>query len=168
MGERRKLKFTQVFPLLIRTIFRTYLYSHIEIMKGVFIIKFIPAIIWLILAVVLLTLPGSTLPHKTWLNSIIYFDKIVHIGLFSMMVFLFFMPFIKSKSAPLVSQKKRILFRVALSGLALGIIIEFVQKYWIPGRGFEITDMVADGVGCFLPFVFFRLMVKSGNYKTGK
>jgi VanZ family protein len=44
-----------------------------------------------------------------------------------------------------------------LFGLAYGIGMEFVQKYFISNRGFEIKDMIADGIGCFIG-VFFSLI----------
>jgi len=38
--------------------------------------------------------------------------------------------------------------------LAYGIVIEFVQHYFIKNRGFEFGDILADAVGCVLGYIF--------------
>lgn len=122
--------------------------------KGISVIKFIPAIVWFILAAILLTLPGSAFPQEAWMNQIIFFDKIVHIGLFSVLVFLFFIPFIKP-AFPL-PKKRKILLGIILSAFAFGVGMEFVQKYWVINRSFDIYDILADGIGSILPLIFFK------------
>lgn len=125
--------------------------------------KFIPAIGWFIITLVLLTLPGSAFPKQSWLDKI-QLDKIVHVGLFSVLVFLFFLPFVKRKITG--KKKKEILFWIAIAGLTYGIVMEFVQKFCIPNRSFDVYDILADGVGCFLPFIFFSKMVKRFSANT--
>ena len=41
--------------------------------------------------------------------------------------------------------------------LVLGIILEFVQKYFIPGRSFDNYDIVADATGAVLAALGQRL-----------
>ncbi len=31
--------------------------------------------------------------------------------------------------------------------------MEFVQKYFIPNRSFDVGDIIADGIGCAIGFV---------------
>jgi len=85
-------------------------------------------------------------------------DKIVHIGLFGMLSFLFFLPFIKFPSS--FEQKRQSILWIALGALAYGIIMEFVQKYWVPNRSFDGYDIVADGVGSFLPLGFRKVIYR--------
>jgi VanZ family protein len=40
-----------------------------------------------------------------------------------------------------------------LIALAYGIGMEYVQKYWVPLRSFDYTDIIADGVGALLGVV---------------
>lgn len=122
--------------------------------------KFGPALCWFIITLVLLILPGSALPKIGWLDNL-QFDKMVHIGMFFILVFLFFMPFIKREIS--LDKKKSILLRIALLGLGYGILMEFVQKFWVPYRSFDLFDIVADGAGSFLPLLFFRQIVFWGN-----
>ena len=92
---------------------------------------------------VLLTLPGSALPREDWLDKV-YFDKWVHIFLFAIMTWLGCL----SVMAASVPQKWNSGFLwVAIACLLYGIVMEFVQDYWIPRRSFDLGDIVADGAG---------------------
>ncbi len=113
--------------------------------------RFIPAIGWFILSLILLCLPGSTIPKYPWLATI-YADKWVHITLFFILCFLFVRPFRKSGYKDL--QRKKWFLGIVLGGIAYGTIMEFVQKYWIPNRSFEILDIAADSVGCLLAYLY--------------
>ena len=105
-------------------------------------VSFIPVIIWFILANVLLLLPGKDIPDVSFLDEI-YFDKWVHIGLFGGLTFLTAYPFIKAGRLP-----KELLIKIGISFIMYGILIEFIQKYFASDRSFDITDMIADAVGC--------------------
>jgi VanZ family protein len=43
---------------------------------------------------------------------------------------------------------------IALLSLAYGIIMELVQHYFIPFRGFDYGDIVADAAGCLAGYIF--------------
>ena len=118
------------------------------------IIKFIPAIIWFIISVILLTLPGSDIPKSTLFETI-YFDKWVHIGMFGLLTLLFGYPYIKT---PLASVKKftQIMFAVILYGISM----EFVQKYFASERSFDIFDIMADSVGSFIGWIVLVRFLK--------
>ncbi|MEO7312896.1 MAG: VanZ family protein [Chitinophagaceae bacterium] len=85
----------------------------------------------------------------------------VHIGLFFILVLLFFIPFIKEPIS--LEKKKLILVNIALAALTYGIAMEFVQKSWIPNRSFDFFDIVADGTGSFLPLIPARQIIDRGN-----
>lgn len=121
---------------------------------------FLPATVFFILTVVLLTLPGSSFP-KSHLFDIPYFDKWVHIGLFGLLCFLFAFP-IKDLTMS-ISKKRKWLMLITLIGICYGISIEFIQKYWIPNRSFEILDIVADSVGCLSAFVFSLIRLSNNK-----
>jgi VanZ family protein len=112
---------------------------------------FFPAIGWIILSTVLLTLPGSVFPKENWLD-LIWFDKWVHIGMFAIMAFLWCWGIYKKGT----NRKNRLLSFI-LSGiicLAYGIVMEFVQKNYIPNRSFDVGDIIADGVGSLAGIIF--------------
>ena len=49
---------------------------------------------------------------------------------------------------------KSIFIRIALIWLVYGIAMEFVQKYFIPNRSFDVGDIIADAAGCALGLVY--------------
>ncbi|HRO69700.1 MAG TPA: hypothetical protein PK951_04945, partial [Chitinophagaceae bacterium] len=67
---------------------------------------YLPAIGWIILSTVLLTLPQSSFPSKSIFSQIPWFDKWVHIGMFGIMALSCCWAFYKIKPFPgsLISQ----------------------------------------------------------------
>jgi VanZ family protein len=117
--------------------------------------KFIPGIAWFFLVLVLLCLPGSDLPKvDDWLGKI-YFDKWVHTGLFSILAFLFMLPFLRS-ALPL-KQKWAYVIKIAIATSLWGLTSEFIQKFFVPGRSFDLLDWSADSLGALLALVFSRV-----------
>lgn len=119
-------------------------------------VKLLPAIAWFIVILILLTLPGKDLPSAGWMDDL-HIDKFVHVFLFSVLVTLFFWGIVSTKPG---TNEKRVLFFIAIAALLYGIAMEFVQKYWIPNRSFDIWDIAADGAGSFLPFLLINNIKK--------
>lgn len=115
--------------------------------------RFIPALLWLALSIVLLCLPGSRIPKYPWLATI-HADKWIHIGLFGMLCILFALP-VRSDSLT-DQQKLRWLLVISLAGILYGVLIEFVQKNWVLNRSFEFQDILADSLGCLLAYWYNR------------
>jgi len=110
--------------------------------------------------IILLSLPGSMLPSESHFK-IPQFDKIVHIGLFGGFVFLWGV-YINSKKFPL--QKTLILFfYIFCIGSALGIIMEYVQKYFIPLRDFDLADIIADIIGAGIAYGISNIFLSVEN-----
>lgn len=115
--------------------------------------SFIYPVLWLIICTVLLVLPGRAFPKENWLEKI-WFDKWVHIGLFAVMVFLWCWAYL-----PLQPDKERRLLPFlffAIGWLAYAAGMEFVQKYFVPNRSFDVGDIIADGVGCLIGLGYSR------------
>ena len=119
-------------------------------------IKFIPGIAWFFLILVLISLPGSNIPTvETWLNDI-YFDKWVHAGLFGMLVFLFIYPIYKKMVLPL-QVKRNWAIKIAIAAVIWGLTTEFIQKFFIPDRSFDIYDLAADTAGILVAYNWCRV-----------
>lgn len=115
--------------------------------------KFIPGIAWFFILLFLMCLPGSDVPSVGWLDKI-YFDKWVHIGVFALLVTLFCWPFYRSDYS---NQQRIILFiKIAIAASIWGIATEFIQKFFVPGREFDIYDWIADTVGAVIAYWFCR------------
>jgi VanZ family protein len=116
-------------------------------------LKFLPAIVWFVISFILFTIPPPELPNEA-IFKIPQQDKIIHIFIFFFLVYLFCRPF-KLSAFP----KKKItswFFSIALYGLAYGISVEFIQKYFVPNRSYEVWDIVADAIGCFIGYFYCR------------
>lgn len=78
----------------------------------------------------------------------IHADKWLHILLFGLLCYLFNRPFSKSNTNRHYRQK--CFLAITLMGIMYGILMEFVQKYWVANRSFELGDIAADIAGCWL------------------
>lgn len=116
--------------------------------------KFLPGIAWFFLVLILICLPGDDLPKVGDWMSAIYFDKWVHVGMFSVLAFLFMLPFCKSDMTRI--NKWSFIIKIAISISIWGLTTEFIQKFFIPGRSFDLLDWAADSVGVILAVVVCR------------
>ena len=109
------------------------------------ITSFWPAVVALIIITFLFCLPGNEFPRISFLDRI-HFDKIVHIGLFSILVFLWILP---PQSRISDKQKiKKVYLWIALAFVFYGIFIEVIQLNFVPNRSFDFVDILANTVGC--------------------
>lgn len=109
--------------------------------------NFLPGIAWFFIVAILTLMPGKDVPKIGWLE-VANFDKLVHAGLFGGLSFLFCIPFFKIDV--LQQQKINLFIRVSLAVILWGITIEFLQKFFIPGRDFDLLDWAADSVGVLI------------------
>ena len=122
-------------------------------MQKISIKKFLPGIAWFFIVLVLTSLPAGDIPKVGWLDKI-YFDKWVHAGLFAGLTFLFCWPFHKSD----FSTQKRINYfiKIAIATSIWGLTTEFIQRFYISGRSFDLLDWAADSLGAFIALWFCR------------
>jgi hypothetical protein len=122
--------------------------------KALRFIKFLPGIAWFLFVLVLICLPGEDVPEEPgWLN-IPDFDKLVHAALFGGIVFWFCMPFKKS----IISRQDKIniFIKIAIATIVWGITTEYIQKFFIDGRQFDLLDWAADSAGAVIAFFVSR------------
>ncbi len=125
----------------------------------------IVAIAFFVLATILFLLPGSAIPTPNWWTpffKLIGFDKWVHTTIFFVLVYLWCRTiFLRTKGA-----KAKINFFLILTiFITYGILIEFVQQYFIENRTFEIFDIAADAGGAFIGYIVSlkRFLIKVGG-----
>jgi len=121
---------------------------------------FLPAVLFFAFTLVLFTLPGNSLP-KAKIFDLLYFDKWVHVSLFGVLCFLFSHPILQF---PYNDSKKRNWFLIiTINGVIYGISVEFIQKYWTINRGFELSDIFADLIGCLLALLLSLFLLRKNN-----
>ncbi len=121
-------------------------------------IRFLPAIIWFLILCFLFFLPGEEVPTIGWMERL-HLDKVVHFGLFVILIVLAFWPVVRSENTK--AFKLKWLFALAILAIAYGIITEFIQHYFIPGRSFDIWDWVADSCGVMAAVYIVRRFLKA-------
>lgn len=113
------------------------------------ILKFKWTILWSIFVLLLCGIPGDKLPHESWMDDWMI-DKIVHAGLYSILLVLF-----------LVESKGKKVVLGVLYGIFLGVSVEFLQQFVFYKRSFDTMDMIANSVGCGLGvLLFFQFLFK--------
>ena len=126
--------------------------------KNISFKKFLPGIAWFFIVGILTLMPGKDVPEVGWLN-IPHLDKLVHVVMFGGLTLFFSLPYLKSNKPQY--KKIKILIRISIYMIMWGLIIEVIQKFFIPGRGFEWLDVVADTVGVLIACWTFIKLVKS-------
>lgn len=97
--------------------------------------------LWTILTLVLLCLPGDSVPGKS-LFKVPHLDKIAHIILFGGLVVSWGLySFLRNRTSI------KVMLWICAGSIFLGIAMEFVQVNFIPLRSFDGGDIVADIVG---------------------
>ncbi len=112
--------------------------------------------IWVAVILFLTLLPGQHMPTTLdW--DMLSFDKLAHMGVFCLLVFLTNIGSIKQSSYKYL---KRNAYSTSIGfGITYGLIIELLQSA-IPGRSLEWNDLLANIIGCILGFVIFWLIYK--------
>jgi VanZ family protein len=120
--------------------------------------SFLPGLLTLTIATVLFCLPGDKFPKDEWFN-LLKVDKLIHIGLFAMLVFLWSLPFIDRIED--LNRLRNTFLSVALVFVLYGVVIEIIQGNFIPYRSMGLDDMVADALGCGVGFIVARKVLKA-------
>lgn len=113
-------------------------------------------LVWIFIMCYLLFSPGSALPKPGF--NIPHSDKVIHAGMFAVLVFLFRLDSRKTQNANL-----RITLLI-IGVFAFGTLSEYLQHAFIPGRSGNVYDLLADIVGIFIGLLLYYVM---GNKAAG-
>lgn len=95
------------------------------------------------------------MPKDDWFDFI-QLDKWIHIGLFSVMIILWCLPLLHRGMITVLNMT----ISISVGFFAYGIIMEFVQHFFVPNRSFDMGDIVADAIGCLIGFLFVRRQLR--------
>ncbi|UYQ93068.1 VanZ family protein [Chitinophaga horti] len=116
---------------------------------------YLPAVVWIGLILVLCALPGEDIPKASLFDDL-HVDKIVHFALFGGIVVWLSMGYYRQKGH--ISNAMLILIALIASGY--GLAIEYMQKYLVVGRSFDMWDVLADAAGAFAAIFVFKFVQK--------
>ena len=108
---------------------------------------------WFVLSCVAFFIPGVALPDNDWFGKI-QLDKTIHVALFAIMVILWCLPLFHRPSLNLRIGK--LLIQIPFVCFGYSITVEFIQHYFIQGRSFDLFDILADAIGCFVGFLLVK------------
>lgn len=111
-----------------------------------------PAIIWSVIVFLLLAVPPISIAKEKQFD-ITHLDKIIHAGLFAILVVLWGY-WLKS----IYIFFSKFLFALSITfflSVCYGIVMEYIQL-WV-GRDFDIWDMLADGAGAAAGWLFLAV-----------
>ena len=123
------------------------------------------ALLWvigeLLLIFILLSMASSDFSTSPkWFKNVTV-DKIVHVILFGSLAMSFFFYFEQSAAKSLKTTSAKAL--VLIFCILYGIGMEYYQKYYVPSRGFEVADMLADAIGAILALPIFTYIRRKYN-----
>lgn len=112
------------------------------------------SILWLIAEIVfifyMLSLPGNNLPRVRYWGQ----DKIIHIVLFGSLMYAALFLFDQMDNSFVKTTRARALTMILC--IIYGIGMEFYQKFFVPSRGFEVADMLADAAGVIISLPLYQ------------
>ena len=104
-------------------------------------------------------MPGSEIQGTSWISIILHLpfaDKIIHMGLFGSLALSLFSHFEQYSNISFRSTRTKALSLILC--ILFGIGMEFYQKYFVPSRGLDVIDMLADAAGALLALPFFNMV----------
>ena len=108
--------------------------------------KLLMPIAALIFFTILFCLPGSAFPKDDWLSKIA-FDKWVHIGIFTVLLFLW------CRGLTLNSQGAYI--TLVIIAVLYGFFIEVILDRFVANRSYDMGDVAADFIGSVIGVVIW-------------
>jgi hypothetical protein len=115
-------------------------------------------ILWGVFILILISIPGDLLPEVPPFLSLFEPDKLVHIFLFAIYVFLWIRGL--NNQDIFIHVKRNAVYIAILNGVILGGGTEILQYFFIPGRICSAYDFLANVLGCFLGWWLFTLWEK--------
>ncbi len=113
---------------------------------------FAPALLWAVVITGLSAMPGIQLPEFNLLGA----DKIAHAVVYAVLTGLLLWCFRRLPRQ--MSLRRAGLLAFGLSVL-YGVLMEFMQYAFVPGRFYEIDDMIANTIGATLGWVTAGLLI---------
>lgn len=122
-----------------------------------FIAYNLPAFAWMMLILLIIAMPGSSLPITDFW-SLLKFDKFVHLAIFAILVFLLLIGFNKQNTIPKL--KIEASFYAIWIGFAYSGLTEILQGLLFTQRTADVFDFIANCIGCLCGTLIFYLIYK--------
>ncbi len=118
------------------------------------------AYVWIVIIAILHAIPGTDV-QKFTLSELFLIDKLVHIIIFMIGVYLF-------ATVGKRQQKAQFLRNISLLFVVYGLLLELLQGFIFVGRSADFLDWLADIIGVFLGIWIYKKIpfnVSINSYK---
>jgi VanZ family protein len=112
------------------------------------------AILWAVIIFLLILMPGQQVPE---LGNLFSFDKLAHLGVFAVLVFLLLIGFAKQHQFPRL-RRYSVRYSMVIS-LMYAAVLELGQSI-VPERYANFFDMAFILLGVLLGYLFFLIIYK--------
>lgn len=108
-------------------------------------------ILWTGIILVLSLTPGDEVPEFNW--DFVPFDVLVHVFMYGFLTFSMLSGFFKQRDYVLLIKKA---YPIALIGVVFLSTILEVAQLLVPGRFFDVKDLISNVFGVVLGYGFFK------------
>lgn len=124
----------------------------------------LPGILWGIVILILSGVPGNYVPSVFGFLDWISPDKLVHLTMYAVLVFVLLRGLRKQKQQHEIS--KTLMYCVIGIGIAFGGITEVLQNIVFIHRNGNIYDFIADIIGCLTGLLLYLLYQRKKNKES--
>ena len=122
-----------------------------------------PAILWGLIILILMGMPGNDIPKMPWLEHL-HFDKAVHFFLYAVFTILLIRGF-KNQTSFIFLQKYSIISALVI-GIFYGAILEYLQGVLFIERTSDINDLIANIIGSLGGLPLLKIIKKIETKKS--
>lgn len=108
-------------------------------------------ILWTGIVLLLSLTPGDEVPEFNW--DFVPFDVLVHVFMYGFMVFSMLSGFFKQRDYDVLRRKA---YPIALIGVVFLSTVLEVTQLLVPGRFFDVKDLISNVFGVFIGYVTFK------------
>lgn len=124
-----------------------------------------PGILWALIILVLVGIPGTYVPKVQSFWEWLSLDKIVHLLIYAILVYLLIRGFTKQSS--FIKLQQYAIYFALIFGIFFGLFTEVLQKFVFIGRYASVYDFIANTLGCLLGLTVYSLINRKFKRKIG-
>jgi VanZ family protein len=124
----------------------------------------LPGILWGIVILILSGVPGNYVPSVFGFLDWISPDKLVHLMMYAVFVFVLLRGLRKQKQQHEIS--KNLIYSILGIGIAFGGITEVLQNTVFIRRNGNIYDFIADIIGCLIGLMIYLVYQRKKNRES--
>lgn len=124
----------------------------------------LPGILWGIVILILSGIPGNYVPSVFGFLDWISPDKLIHLIMYLVFVFVLLRGMRKYQNTKEVS--RRVIYSILGTGIVLGGVTEILQNIVFIRRNGNVYDFIADIIGCLIGLIVYLVYQRKKNKES--